>query len=781
MCFRLPASKLLSTLAKIKAFGEREERGWCPAADLASLVGSLSWCTAVVQGGRVFMRNMYTALAPAFVDAHGRPWVRWGAAPVALPPGFWADLQWWAAHLISRNHLPILNSTSPKVELGSDASDWHGGGVFKSGFGGSEIRVDFSPWEAKQSSNFHELLMCWWMLDLHGSGLALKEVLFRLDNQVGVSVITRGNSRSPLLMALMRRLYTVAALYTFKVSPVYTQGKIHLRCDGISRGQEPANPGWRIGRMWWEMVQDIIGAKFDLVSGQECSYAGGHGGALGDPAGRVSWVHPRFDQIATAIHWVVEAGLRDGDTSGVLLLPHTPSALWWPMMRYLSVVVVVDPESAGMQCLTRRGWVPRLPPHPLMLCAFPVGPAMSVVRARVGSVKARPSRRLKTSSGEARGTWLVMVMDPGERAAQELYYPEVRQDVWLCQVHGPQPADPAVASYRHWTKVVSGSPNDPRAFMLEKSESKVHHRLQVAECYWVTRWVDDEGDTRGRVSFDHQQWYQALVRHRRTLVATPVLATPILATMDEDRHREVVRMRDLSVAEVGPGALVSAGPTAWSTVLATEAAQSCAVRFEGRYPELVENPPGTEWMEQIGEVLVELQGTFGVNPLILVLCDTAASYLTRQGLVGAEERVTLRRGGSGGSGLDMSVEDDLSTQLMALFGADELHQLPTELGEAMTELSALQERGVAWSRGDSLVWLVPSALRSWVAMHSPGAGDDVVSQRSGAAPSIPESESVRSSVISRGWYQVPLRESVSAAEHYRPRGAVWQCTRGSLR
>ena len=163
-----------------------------------------------------------------------------------------------------------------------------------------------------------------------------------------------------------------------------------------------------------------------------------------------------------------------------------------------------------------------------------------------------------------------------------------------------------------------------------------------------------------------------------------------------------------------------------------------------------------------------MQGTFGVNPLILVLCDTAASYLSRQGMVGAEERVTLRQGGSGGSGLDMSVEDDLSTQLMALFGADELHQLPTELGEAMTELSALQERGVAWSRGDSLVWLVPGALRSWVAMHSPGAGDDVVSQRSGAAPSIPESESVRSSVISRGWYQVPLRESVAAAEHYRP-------------
>ena len=73
MCFRLPASKLLSTLAKIKAFSEREERGWCPAADLASLVGSLSWCTAVVQGGRVFMRNMHTALAPAFVDAHGCP------------------------------------------------------------------------------------------------------------------------------------------------------------------------------------------------------------------------------------------------------------------------------------------------------------------------------------------------------------------------------------------------------------------------------------------------------------------------------------------------------------------------------------------------------------------------------------------------------------------------------------------------------------------------------------------------------------------------------------
>ena len=197
---------------------------------------------------------------------------------------------------------------------------------------------------------------------------------------------------------------------------------------------------------------------------------------------------------------------------------------------------------------------------------------------------------------------------------------------------------------------------------------------------------------------------------------------------------------------VEPGSETLSGPQAWDTVLATEAAESCAVRFANRYPDLVSHPPGTEWMEHIGEVLLELQQSFGVNPLVLVLCDTAASYLTQQ---------IAGQGGSGGGGLDMSIEDDLTTQFMALFGADDLSALPVELGEALTALSALQEQRVAWARGDSQVWLVPGAIREWVMRHYPtlaGMGDDLMSPRGGPPPSIPESEV--SSVISRGWHKV---------------------------
>ena len=725
MCFRMPPRKVVSTLRLINGFLAREHVGWCAAAELAHLVGSLAWSAAVVQGGRVFLRSMYDTLAPAFIDMKGKPWVTRGAAPIRLTPAFWSDVRWWACHLISRNHMPIKWShhLTPTVEMGSDASDLHGGAVVRGGFGEGEVRVDFSEWEKEQSSNYHELLMCWWVVDLYGSGLAGFEVVFRLDNQVSCAVIRKGSSKAVRLMALAKRMHTLSALYSFRVQPRYTQGKLHLRCDGISRGQAPASPGWRIGRVWFELAQELMGGSFEVVAGQEFTYTGGASHCLDqDPAGRSCWVHPRFDQVAPAILWLVEAGVRDGSTKGVLVLPLKRDALWWPMMKYLHVVQVLEPESAGMQCLSGGGWVEREPPYPLMLCVLPVVPKMLVLRMRSGAVTARPKVRTRSAQGENRGTWGLILMSTEERLEMELLYPGIDQTVWLCQIHGPQPPDRSQVSYRCWAKVLPGVGVSSAAvalnYTLNRRDAKLYYAAAVADMFWVTPWVDDTLDTSGGVvTFDHNMWNSVWPLGTCTREELPLATSPMMRRV-EGKSQKAPRMSPpTSVVSSRRSSQVGSVPSPqpeWSvggsrgTGSNPALPNSVGLRFQVHHQELERAEGGADWLMSVYDSLTVLATLDGLDLNVLLLCDKAAFYLRRQQVSDASLDA---------SGLDMSTEDELLILCLKVFAADTLSELPPSLRPAFVLRSERQERGEAWERCHTLVFLVPEMLSGLIALR----------------------------------------------------------------
>ena len=70
------------------------------------------------------------------------------------------------------------------MEIGTDASDTAGGAVINWGFGAAELKVIWSEWESLGSSNWHELCMSWWIMDLLGDDLSGKRVHLALDNMV---------------------------------------------------------------------------------------------------------------------------------------------------------------------------------------------------------------------------------------------------------------------------------------------------------------------------------------------------------------------------------------------------------------------------------------------------------------------------------------------------------------------------------------------------------------------------------------------------------------------
>ena len=92
--------------------------------------------------------------------------------------------------------------------------------------------------------------------------------------------------------------------------------------------------------------------------------------------GRVSFIHPRQDCIATCLWWILAAVAAEPmTTKGIVALPYNPEAAWWPLVSKLRVLITLPVgTSPVLESWSRYGWHARSCKHPVMLCAFPVVP-----------------------------------------------------------------------------------------------------------------------------------------------------------------------------------------------------------------------------------------------------------------------------------------------------------------------------------------------------------------------------------------------------------------------
>jgi hypothetical protein len=381
-CFRLPAKKTLAVLSELDSFLQMRDKGAveCEASALAGLVGRLAFANNVIPGAQLFLRDLYDALAAAFVCYnHGKPWVRWGAKPIPFTTYMWDDVEWWRAHLVQRNHWGINPRSHLRgmVRAGTDASTFQGGGQLSLPQGVEELVVEWNEFETSQHINWLECCMVWWLLNAWSWALHSLLVVFSVDNMVTKCVLMRGSAKAVAMRELVKRTLLLGIHDGWCLDARHVAGRDHVACDGLSRGECPSIPGVRLHPLIFAWLTTHT-KSFTVVIGCESSYAptahcwgSGHADSI---AGMHSFVHPRYDSIATCLWWIFKAVHTDPlATSGVVILPYMPWARWWSLVSKLRVLVKLPVSNAVLQTKNHKhAWQAVASKYEMVVCMFPV-------------------------------------------------------------------------------------------------------------------------------------------------------------------------------------------------------------------------------------------------------------------------------------------------------------------------------------------------------------------------------------------------------------------------
>ena len=365
-CFRVVASRVIKMEEEMEQFkNDYGGKQVCDPRRLASIIGRCGFLSQVVPDGIIHMRRLYDQMKYASVDwVSGEVLHCWGTEPVPLSKELWRDLDWWLRNLRFRNCTPLWLDGDGRfiIHMGTDASDWGGGGELDINGDSEEMRFEWGEYERQQDINVREMATVVIMCQRWGERLRGARIRLRTDNQVSFHVIRKGSAQGKLMMELMRRLSRLQCWYGFIVEPEHIPGCVHFQSDDLSRfGMvlPPLAPRLRICREQLKMMGAMWGG-FDVVKGAEFRKASRGGRQVSDvlPTGGRLWVHPRFDQVAGALKWVQAAGGADlsADTRALIVIPLKKGAAWLPLLRHMRPMLTIPRGMHALEMWTSQGW-----------------------------------------------------------------------------------------------------------------------------------------------------------------------------------------------------------------------------------------------------------------------------------------------------------------------------------------------------------------------------------------------------------------------------------------
>lgn len=362
--------------------------------DLAALVGKLQWVAQIAEGGQLHLRRAYRA-RDAFVDTKDadRPVrERWGrGVRVWRTDGLRRDLHWWREQLPLLQGRPVYlsNRTVPngfwRGRLAEDdaflaATD----GVSNedvevittdaSGYaGGAWWRRERAAWHFEQelrapnlSSNYRELLTAVLAIERWGAALRGSRILIRTDNTTTVRVANTGDTPSPELEPLARRLYEAVQRHGVAVAARHIPGLKNGLADALSRRryEKPDSGDWQFRPDQFELAEDWLRRQlargFDVDA---CADPTGSNAQLPhfwsavdscldhDMAGKHVWCNADWELFDRLLpHFKRGAAVDPYGTAGVFVVPEKTRASWW---RHTRGFRVLGRYPAGTQLFTR--------------------------------------------------------------------------------------------------------------------------------------------------------------------------------------------------------------------------------------------------------------------------------------------------------------------------------------------------------------------------------------------------------------------------------------------
>ncbi|XP_076089881.1 uncharacterized protein LOC143061586 [Mytilus galloprovincialis] len=205
----------------------------CTRRELEQLLGHLNFATRVILPGRAFVTYLYRLMCSVKESHHY----------VYLNKECKSDLTmclqclstWNGINMFYESHL----TSAADMHLFTDASSTIGFGGFYQGKWFCDTWPKDLPTISDKSLSiaFLELYPIVVSAVLWGKGWYKKRILFHCDNLASVIILTKGRSKDPIIMKLMRRLVMCAAHFNFAFYSEHVPGKMNLIADSLSRLQ----------------------------------------------------------------------------------------------------------------------------------------------------------------------------------------------------------------------------------------------------------------------------------------------------------------------------------------------------------------------------------------------------------------------------------------------------------------------------------------------------------------------------------------------------------------
>ena len=201
---RLPREKVLRISSVLSSFAHKKT---CVKRELLSLLGHMNFASRVIRPGRSFVSHLI-ALSTSVKELFHH---------VTLTAAVRSDLNMWSLFLRQWNGASFFLdddiTLAADLQLYTDATPTSFGGFFSSKWFQGYFPPEF--FSEQQSMALCELYPIVMAVVLWGHQWAQKRILFFCDNQGTVDIISKGRSKVPSIMRLMRRITFQSAQYNF--------------------------------------------------------------------------------------------------------------------------------------------------------------------------------------------------------------------------------------------------------------------------------------------------------------------------------------------------------------------------------------------------------------------------------------------------------------------------------------------------------------------------------------------------------------------------------------
>lgn len=222
---RLPPDKLIKCRTLLRSFLRKKS---VTLLELQSLIGTLNYACIVVPPGRTFLRRLID-LSKHVHHPHHHIRIKLEAK---------ADIHTWLEFLDSYNGRSFFLDdkwlTSDTINLYTDAAASKGfGAIFGSNWAYGEWPSDWKDLNITVLELYPVVLS----VELWGSEMANKCVMFFTDNAALVEVLNRITSKDSTIMTLMRRLVLQCLNFNILFKAKHIPGKLNILADLLSRLQ----------------------------------------------------------------------------------------------------------------------------------------------------------------------------------------------------------------------------------------------------------------------------------------------------------------------------------------------------------------------------------------------------------------------------------------------------------------------------------------------------------------------------------------------------------------